>query len=635
MNKQVTIRPRLDLSPYASKRLISSGEQLNYRLVAMITHLGASQHCGHYTAIGITDTGGYYQFDDSCVRPLSLQSVLNTNAYIIFYELDDSHQQKQQYSLSGINSSNKLSSTQVSGEHNSSNNNNENINFQKHSNNNNNHSPSILNISNTDSKLVNRTETKTTSTTTIIGPQLPDKLLLNGCKLPATESSKLNLNGLFNSSSTTVNHNKLVNLPASSKLVKPLSLLNNANSNETSSSSTSTVVTALPQSSPKQKLPATNNQQTSNSKLVIHFKNTNAGVISTNSTNNNNSSPSLKGQIAESNKNDSKKLILNSLANNSILKATLPSMPSIESPSSQKSTSTSLSSSLIRCSPNKASVSTSGSYLSSATENSINKLTSNPNLTIRNSNLNKISPIKSLVPYESDDESSSNDSETECHNTTKILNNSVNTSSNSNNCKNNKSNSFIDVDENSSSSTSSSESSPKIKKAPKTPPSPAVVKSKTGLWQVTSAKIPPLSTSTTNPKSSSSSPSSSSPSSTSTSIIKVTKVERKNPFATATDSSSFSSSGISTSNFYSSKNKTNGGGTGKDKNNKFNGSNSKKYEGGYTEGHNNNNNNTINQLLKLSHRGYGAPVLSWNGQKTEMEKEVNYNNENVKSYFII
>lgn len=86
LNKQVTIKQKLDLSLYSSRKEI---ESLNYRLVAMVTHLGASQHCGHYTAIGLTDSGVYYQFDDSCVRPIPLQNVLNTNAYIIFYELEN------------------------------------------------------------------------------------------------------------------------------------------------------------------------------------------------------------------------------------------------------------------------------------------------------------------------------------------------------------------------------------------------------------------------------------------------------------------------------------------------------------------------------------------------------------------
>lgn len=87
INKHVTFRPKLDLSQFSSKK--NTSELLSYRLVALVTHLGASQHCGHYTAIGLTSSGAYYHFDDSCVRPISMQSVLQTNAYIMFYELED------------------------------------------------------------------------------------------------------------------------------------------------------------------------------------------------------------------------------------------------------------------------------------------------------------------------------------------------------------------------------------------------------------------------------------------------------------------------------------------------------------------------------------------------------------------
>lgn len=89
LNKHITVRQHLNLSKYSSRKC-PNDQQLNYRLVSMITHLGASQHCGHYTAIGLTEAGSYYQFDDSYVRQIPVQNVLNTNAYIMFYELDTS-----------------------------------------------------------------------------------------------------------------------------------------------------------------------------------------------------------------------------------------------------------------------------------------------------------------------------------------------------------------------------------------------------------------------------------------------------------------------------------------------------------------------------------------------------------------
>lgn len=61
----------------------------SYKLVSLVTHLGPSQNCGHYTAIGQAPNSNYYQFDDSCVRPLPLSAVLGTNAYIMFFEKDN------------------------------------------------------------------------------------------------------------------------------------------------------------------------------------------------------------------------------------------------------------------------------------------------------------------------------------------------------------------------------------------------------------------------------------------------------------------------------------------------------------------------------------------------------------------
>ncbi|XP_016969554.2 ubiquitin carboxyl-terminal hydrolase 36 isoform X1 [Drosophila rhopaloa] len=88
LTKQISFKPRIDLSKYAARSPAAQAQPLTYRLVSMVTHLGVSQHCGHYTAIGSTESGSYYNFDDSYVRPISMQSVCNTNAYIMFYELD-------------------------------------------------------------------------------------------------------------------------------------------------------------------------------------------------------------------------------------------------------------------------------------------------------------------------------------------------------------------------------------------------------------------------------------------------------------------------------------------------------------------------------------------------------------------
>uniref|UniRef100_A0A182XYZ4 Ubiquitin carboxyl-terminal hydrolase 36 n=1 Tax=Anopheles stephensi TaxID=30069 RepID=A0A182XYZ4_ANOST len=88
INKHVELRSKLDLTPYSSPAMRTNGGKLTYRLTSMVTHLGSTQHCGHYTAIGHTDAAGYHVFDDSSVRPIGIQNVMTTNAYILFYELE-------------------------------------------------------------------------------------------------------------------------------------------------------------------------------------------------------------------------------------------------------------------------------------------------------------------------------------------------------------------------------------------------------------------------------------------------------------------------------------------------------------------------------------------------------------------
>uniref|UniRef100_A0AAG5D990 Ubiquitin carboxyl-terminal hydrolase 36 n=1 Tax=Anopheles atroparvus TaxID=41427 RepID=A0AAG5D990_ANOAO len=89
INKHVELRPRLDLTSFSSPALKErSNGKLLYRLTSMVTHLGSTQHCGHYTAIGHTDAAGYHVFDDSSVRPIGMHNLTTTNAYILFYELE-------------------------------------------------------------------------------------------------------------------------------------------------------------------------------------------------------------------------------------------------------------------------------------------------------------------------------------------------------------------------------------------------------------------------------------------------------------------------------------------------------------------------------------------------------------------
>nr|CAD7577755.1 unnamed protein product [Timema californicum] len=89
INKHVSFSQRLDLTRFLYPQSPLKGQQpLTYRLSAMVTHMGSSVHCGHYTAVALTSSGNYYHFDDSSVRPISLHSALETNAYIIIYEME-------------------------------------------------------------------------------------------------------------------------------------------------------------------------------------------------------------------------------------------------------------------------------------------------------------------------------------------------------------------------------------------------------------------------------------------------------------------------------------------------------------------------------------------------------------------
>ncbi|KAK3917768.1 Ubiquitin carboxyl-terminal hydrolase 36 [Frankliniella fusca] len=59
-----------------------------YRLISMVTHVGPSSGCGHYTAIAQCSSRTFHHFDDTHVHPVSLQSVLNNCAYILIYEME-------------------------------------------------------------------------------------------------------------------------------------------------------------------------------------------------------------------------------------------------------------------------------------------------------------------------------------------------------------------------------------------------------------------------------------------------------------------------------------------------------------------------------------------------------------------
>ncbi|CAL4115866.1 unnamed protein product, partial [Meganyctiphanes norvegica] len=92
IGKHINIQKTIDISRFVNgHQKLSAGSgatgPYQYRLAAMVIHLGGSQHGGHYTAVAEASTGTMFEYDDSTVRPISVQSALMRNPYILFYEM--------------------------------------------------------------------------------------------------------------------------------------------------------------------------------------------------------------------------------------------------------------------------------------------------------------------------------------------------------------------------------------------------------------------------------------------------------------------------------------------------------------------------------------------------------------------
>ncbi|XP_076758873.1 ubiquitin specific peptidase 36 isoform X2 [Xylocopa sonorina] len=96
ISKHIGFKQTIDMSPYLWKEPGEPTQPLTYKLMSIVTHMGPSVNCGHYTAVAKVSTGQYYSFDDSCVRPLSLSNVLSTNAYIMIFEMEQQTQSQVQ-----------------------------------------------------------------------------------------------------------------------------------------------------------------------------------------------------------------------------------------------------------------------------------------------------------------------------------------------------------------------------------------------------------------------------------------------------------------------------------------------------------------------------------------------------------
>ncbi|XP_014243155.1 ubiquitin carboxyl-terminal hydrolase 36 isoform X2 [Cimex lectularius] len=101
-NKHIALKQCLDITKYRH-RPPPANQTFRYKLVSLVTHLGHSSSCGHYTAVGQGSAGSYYLFDDSIVRVLSIPNVLNSNAYILMYELDNNQTPVKDQSVTQTN----------------------------------------------------------------------------------------------------------------------------------------------------------------------------------------------------------------------------------------------------------------------------------------------------------------------------------------------------------------------------------------------------------------------------------------------------------------------------------------------------------------------------------------------------
>ncbi|NP_001345851.1 ubiquitin carboxyl-terminal hydrolase 17-like protein B isoform 2 [Mus musculus] len=82
LDRKVSYPEFLDLKPYLSQ---PTGGPLPYALYAVLVHEGATCHSGHYFCCVKAGHGKWYKMDDTKVTSCDVTSVLNENAYVLFY----------------------------------------------------------------------------------------------------------------------------------------------------------------------------------------------------------------------------------------------------------------------------------------------------------------------------------------------------------------------------------------------------------------------------------------------------------------------------------------------------------------------------------------------------------------------
>ncbi|XP_015189525.1 PREDICTED: ubiquitin carboxyl-terminal hydrolase 36-like [Polistes dominula] len=117
ISRHIDFSQTIDMGPYLWREPNEPLQQLTYKLMSLVTHVGESINSGHYTAVAQTSTGNYYSFDDSNVRPISLSNVLNTDAYIMIFEMEPNQGQinnQQAVKMNGMSSEKSVLSSSSS-----------------------------------------------------------------------------------------------------------------------------------------------------------------------------------------------------------------------------------------------------------------------------------------------------------------------------------------------------------------------------------------------------------------------------------------------------------------------------------------------------------------------------------------
>lgn len=84
ITKQVQLPQFLDITRFISPS-IQPRHPVKYRLVSMVTHMGQSINCGHYTAIALAANGSYYQFDDNSVSLLRVEKLFVISCILVAF----------------------------------------------------------------------------------------------------------------------------------------------------------------------------------------------------------------------------------------------------------------------------------------------------------------------------------------------------------------------------------------------------------------------------------------------------------------------------------------------------------------------------------------------------------------------